>query len=64
MIERYSETMMSRICRAVLPTCGGFCGASECRVLSAKDLRCHFPHEPLLLSTLFVNELDLTPADS
>lgn len=25
------------------PYCGGFCGASKCRVLPAKDLWCHLP---------------------
>jgi hypothetical protein len=31
---------------------------------SPKDLRRHLPHEPLMLSTLFVNKLESTPADS
>src|SRR5271165_2527015 len=46
------------------PHCGGFCGSSKCRILSSKDLHCHLPHEPLKLSTLFVNGLESTPADS
>jgi len=44
--------------------CGDFCGTTKCRVLSPKDLRCHFPYEPLMLSALFVNGLGPSPADS
>jgi hypothetical protein len=42
----------------------GFCGISKCRVWSAKDLHFHLPHEPLMLSALFVDDLASTSAHS
>ena len=49
---------------ARLSYCGDFCGTSKCRVLSPKDLRCHLPYEPPMLSALFVNGLESAPSDS
>jgi hypothetical protein len=64
-IRGFQKTAFRRLSEDVIcHHCGDFCGTSKCRVLSPKDLRCHVPREPLMLSALFVDVLEPAPADS